>query len=192
MIKNTNKMLLSLNFEYLMSFLYGKKQYHGSWGNYNLSRYKEKILKINNAIGKAIKSNINVTDNFHKLELQKYCNLWKNGINSSTTFDKINEVNLIYLSYLIFILLGKKPNHWDRRVVNKKHDWKLDHYRNIFYYQSNEQKVGLILSLTDNAEYHKKLPEIKELIKILGRMGNAESFLSWFKEKYPKIYYKIF
>ena len=59
---------ISLQFENMLSLLFGKDNHHGDIGNMGKTDWKKNLLKIINAIEKSFSQNVNYTDEYQKTE----------------------------------------------------------------------------------------------------------------------------
>lgn len=194
-MQNFNDMMpVTLSFEYLLSHMFGKQSYHGFVGAYSASEWKKHILKIIKAMQNAIVVNIDIADECHKRNLFEICRSATETIKKEKTKDMINLYTIEYLVRIIFELMGKMPDNWARKVVNRLCDWKLNKYRKIIYTQTKRQKVNLIVSLPNGSLYRRRFKDTNELFyKLVADLkGDSDKFLQWFKEKYPDLYLKLF
>jgi hypothetical protein len=183
-----------ISFEFLMSSLFGKTNYHGYVGSVRQSIWKKDLIKIVKYIKKSIIINAN-TDHFHKSELIKTCNTIEEKIKKSKSFDEINLETIEGFIRLVFLLLGNMPNHWDRKSPYLDKFWELDGHRTLIYSQSDEQKVYLIINLVDiRKQFSIKVEDYENLSSLFYKRfrENASEFLSWFKDSYPETYCQIF
>ncbi len=184
---------VDLDFETLLSSLFGKANYHGDSRSMTISDWKKRLIKIISSIEKGIKYNVN-SDTFHKDKLNLFCEKAKDEINRSRNINQINTETIYCLVTIIFYLLGDMPNNWDLKITNKINHWKLDEKRTLHYTQSPTQKANLILNLSQNSTYNNILPEYSELSKkrFDEFYKNDTKFMEWFKEIYPTVYMEIF
>ncbi len=183
-----------ISFEYLLTVLFGKQTYHGFVGVHKVYNWKTHILKLFNAIRKSIIINITVTDEFHKNELLVISARAVEKIRQCKTKDEVNILAIEYLTRIIFELMGKMPNNWDKRIVNRLEYWKLDEFRKLGYTQTERQKLNLILSLPNRDQYSDRFSDKSELFYKyrVNFRSNNNKFIKWFKEKYKDIYVELF
>lgn len=183
-----------ISFEHLLTVLFGKQTYHGFVGVHKVYDWKTHILKLFNAIRKSIIINITVTDEFHKNELLVISGRAVEQIRQCKTKDEVNILALEYLTRIIFELMGKMPNNWDKKIVNRMEYWKLDEFRKLAYTQTERQKLNLILSLPNRDQYSDRFSDKSELFYKyrVNFRSNNNRFIKWFKEKYKDIYVELF
>ena len=189
-----DEIYLDLEFEYLLSYLFGKSNHHATVGYINCKDWSKNIYKIIDAIEKGILQNIVFTDNYQKNELINICSETKVKINSSKQINNVNQDVIIGMTKLIFNLIGQMPDNWDRKVVNHPNHRKLNKHRTIHFSQNNRQKANLIMSLAKLPGYNNGLPTLEELNqKFYIELANDElKFVTWFKHNFPENYIKMF
>lgn len=174
-----------------MTFLFGKRNYHGYVGSVGKTTWKKDTQKIIKYIKKAILLNVN-SDNYHKSKLMRICDDLTEKIKKSTTIDEINILIIQEFTRLIFNLMGHMPNHWDHKQPYKDLYWKFYGHRSLLYIQNTDQKVGLILSLEKEIDITLcEYDSLGEVLCIKFRNDKGK-FLSWFKKNYPSQYCDIF
>lgn len=187
-----DQIMTSIDFEYLLSNLLGKKNYHGCSGLFSLPDYKTKMYKIIKSLKNSIEETIISTDSKHLYQLHGILDIWKESVTKSKHFDQLNEANLLYLVKLNFTILGNMPDNWFQSRANKPEHWKLSKYRTICFHQNLEQKVNLIHSLPYDTRYKDKLPKTRELLDKHMELKTNKAFYEWFKTNYKEIYLEIF
>jgi len=183
---------LSDGFESLLSLLYGKQKYHQFTGLKTKNEWEKITLKVISSIELSIANTIENCDAGHKNYLLQLCQETKERISESLTIDELNEEIILELFKIIFNLIGDQPNHWDHNKINKRDDWKLSKHRQLMYYQSNQQKISLIIDEAPeeyNGKYTRRL-----LIEKLNRdyKGNYSEFLDWHKKNFREMHDKLF
>ena len=186
------KIMTSIKFEYLLSDLLGKKNYHASCGSFFFSNYKTEINKIIKCLKKSIEETIISTDSQHLHEIHSILDVWENTVNKSKRFEQLNDANLVYLVKLNFTILGNMPDNWSRSKANKPEHWKLNKYRAISFHQNLEQKVNLIHSLSNDVKHKDKLPNARVLLGKHRTLKTNKAFYEWFKTNYKEIYLEVF
>jgi hypothetical protein len=181
-----------IEFEHLLSILFGKSSYHGFVGTHTFVRWKKELIKIVRSIKRAIKINVD-TDDFHRKDLLDYCETTIEGLKSDRSLDEVNIRMIGFSIRTIFRLLGHIPDNWDRRSVANSKLWRLDQFRKVVYIRTPEQKVNLILSLTDKYGYSHRMPKWTDLIskRFDDFRGDPEKFIEWFKKTYKDVYDEI-
>lgn len=190
----SKEMHLSLQFENLLSILFGKENYHGEVGEIKNSVWKKHLLKIIIAIEKSISQNVTFTDGYQKKELEILISKLKSSISTSKTLNQTNQDVILFFTKIIFNILGRLPYNWDKKNTSRKEYWKLDNFRTLGYTQNYSQKANLILHLSDYSEYNEGMPSKRELQQklYLELKNNELEFINWFKQNYPNSYLKIF
>jgi len=192
-MKHNDYLYLPLSFEYLMTFLFGKLNYHGYVGSVGKTTWKKDMQKIIKYIKKTILLNVH-SDNYHKSKLMRICDELTEKIKKSKRIEEVNILIIQEFTRLIFNLLGNMPDHWRRRQPYKDLYWTFDGHRSLCYTQNTAQKVGLILSLEFHGEIDIALEEYNSLNEVLGFKfrNDKDKFLSWFKKNYPSQYCDMF
>jgi hypothetical protein len=188
------KMHLSLQFENMLSLLFGKENYYGDIANMGNSEWKKNLLKIVKAIEKSVNQNINYTDEYQKTEFDNLIKQLKSKISLSNSINQTNHDTILGFTKLIFNLLGRFPYNWDKKNTSRKELWKLNEFRTLGYTQNFTQKANLIIHLSEYSNYNEGLPPKRELQKKLYMelKNNEVEFVEWFKKCYPNTYLKIF
>lgn len=184
---------IPISFEYLLSFLFGKQNYHGHCGFHSFSTWKKEQLKLIKTIRKAVKINVD-SDIYHRNTILRSCDLAIQQIKNAKTKDAVNIAMIEYCVKIIFALLGNFPDNWDKRGTSNWQTWKLDTYRKLIYTSTLDNKANLILSLAGSDKYGEKIPNDRDLFmtRILEFAGDSEGFVNWFKHEYPRTYKDIF
>ena len=189
-----DEIYLDINFEHLLSNLFGKSNYHSITGHYKSTTWAKYICKIFDAIEKSIDQNIAFSDNYQKSEFSRICTDTKSKIQANQNINSINHDTILGMSKIIFNLMGKMPDNWDRKVVNHPNHWRIDRHRTINYSQTTRQRANLIMELANHPDYSSGLPSIQDLNrKFYIELGNDEvKFIKWFKDNHPHNYIKMF
>ena len=183
-----------LSYEYMMSFLFGKWNYHGHVGTFLRSSWKKDLEKITKYIKKAIRINVRL-DGFQQELLLEECDRFSDRIKKEKTINGMNVAFIECYTRLIFQLLGNFPNHWDRKAPWADRFWEFDGHRTLQYTHTDEQKSYLIINAVDIRKNVKiKVKGFKDMHEAFyrGNGGNAQKFIEWFKEHYPKTYCQLF
>lgn len=188
-----DKINLELNFEYLLSNLFGKKNYHGYTGLKTTDEWLSNLIEIIDYIEKSIENSIETTDSFHKRQLHSLCNRTKESIENSKGINQINQNTIIGLVKLIFELIGQYPDNWNLSRLNHKQHYELNKYRQIVYNQTDEQRYYYILRLSET-HLRDKIPSYAQLINIFSYECNKDysNFIKWFKKNHSNYYMEIF
>lgn len=184
---------VNIEFEYLMSSLFGNVKYHGDTGHKTISDWKGRLMKIIGSIENGIRYNVD-SDEFHKEKLNLFCEIARKEIKNCNDINQINTKTIYCLVNIIFYLMGDMPDNWDLKSTNKINHWKLDNNRTLYYMQTPKQKANLILHLSTKSGYSDILPEYSELFKKRFYDFNKDDtkFIEWFKKTYTTAYMKIF
>lgn len=180
-------------FEYLLSHLFGKKNYHAITGTSNIKILQNSYTKIFRSIKRSIELNIVTADQVLIEDLFNICENALLELKQQCNAELINIKMSTYLIKIVFLLLGSLPKNWDKQKTNFNKEWILNRYRTINYSNNYEQQCFLIL---DNYKSHsnlKKHPKVEELwVKLNYEFRNDYfKFVKWFKENYFDIYTKI-
>jgi len=188
-----NKINLELSFEYLLSYLFGKRNFHSYAGLKSQTEWSKNLISITNFIEKSILYSIENIDTFHKSQLIETCKNTRDSIKQSKSFNQINHNTILGLVKLIFELIGKQPDNWNLNKVNNHKHYELNKYRQIVYIQSDKQKYHFILKLSET-RFNDKIPSYRELVKVFSRNCNSDysEFIRWFKKNHSEQYLEIF
>lgn len=190
---NNNQAEIPIDFEYLLSHLFGNQNYHAVTGTNNIKFLKQSYTKIFKSIKRSIELNIITSDQVLLEELINICDNALLQLKQKKTAELINIKMSTYLTKLVFLLIGSFPKNWDRRKTNFNKEWILNRYRSISYTSTFQQKCFLIL---DNYEKHakkKSYPKIEDLWYKLNYdfKNDYFKFVKWFKENHFEIFKKI-
>lgn len=188
-----NKINLELSFEYLLSYLFGKTNFHSYTGLKSLTEWSNRLIEIINFIEKSILYSIENIDTFHKKQITSLCERIKEDIKKPKSFNQTNHNAILGLFKLIFELIGQSPDNWELSKVNNRKHFELNEYRQLIYIQSDKQKYHYILKLSETF-LKGKLPSYKELVKVFSLNCNKDfsKFIKWFKSNYSSQYLEIF
>ena len=155
----SDSMYISIEFEDLLSYLFGESHYHGFTGHHNIGVWKKTILKIFDLLQKTIKVNLDTTDLSHKKRFQELFNSAIRNIKKASKKDEINRLCIQYLLQITFLLQGGEFNNWERKVIQKQY-LKLDKCRKINFTQTNNHRINILLDyFADKKEMYKNLFE---------------------------------
>ncbi len=190
---NNNQAEIPIDFEYLLSHLFGKQNYHAVTGTSNTKFLKESYTKIFKSIKRSIDLNIITSDQVLLEELSNICDNALLQLKQKNTAELINIKMSTYLTKLVFILIGSFPKNWSKRKTNFNKEWILNRYRSICYTSTFQQKCFLIL---DNYKKHANktaYPKVEDLWNKLNYdfRNDYFKFVKWFKENYFDIYKKV-
>ena len=191
-MKEKETYYISVEFEHLLTFLFGRRNYHGFAGEHDLKSLKLHFAKVFNAIQKSIQLNVN-SDILHKEDLINLCKTSKSSINSAHNISHLNLISFEYLTKIVFQLMGQMPNNWEKGSTSHPKSWTLAKYRSIVSTATYEQKANLIIDATYRSKFN-QIPKRTELLKLLNIKfkNNYQSFVEWFREEYPVTYSQIF
>ena len=190
-MRNNDYLYLPLSFEYLMTFLFGSRNYHGYVGSVGKTTWKKDMQKIIKYIKKAIQLNVH-SDNYHKSKLMRICDELTEKIKQSKRIEEVNILIIQEFTKLIFNLIGNMPDHWRLKQPYKDLYWKFGGHRSLVYTQNTAQKVWLILSLGSEIDItFEEYDSLNEVLHFKFR-DDKYKFLSWFKKNYPNQYCDIF
>lgn len=189
----------------------GKKRTHGLAGNHDIGYWKKYLIKIFDYIEKHIKVNLYTTDERHMNELLNLCLQAKRNIGGQNKIHKVLEVSVIQLTYLVFLLMGRRPKNWEKKILNRTEHYKLDRYRTVTLSQNAEQKKNMII---DHIKDHQDILEDNTIFKEYRNSYNGNpddiawcflidtfnnecrtnnyEFVEWFKKNFEEIYLRIF
>lgn len=178
---------------YLLSLLFGKRNYHGFVGQHDIGSWKTQMVKVFRAISRSITLNID-SDEYQINELSSLIERYCANVKKADSIDKINVLTIEALIKICFQLLGELPNNWDKKATSHSQAWILNTFRKVSYSQNLDQKVNLLISLTNDVDYSKRLPKRNILeAKLYDQLNNdKKEFIAWFKKEYTEVYLEIF
>lgn len=191
-MKQKETIYLTVEFEHLLTFLFGKKHYHGYAGEHDFKSLKSHLTKIFNAIEKSANLNMN-SDNLHRGDIENLCKVAKSFIKQSHSISHLNLISIEYLTKIVFQLMGQFPNNWGKGSTSNPQSWSLSKYRTIISTHTYEQKANIIIDAAYRSKFN-QLPKRNELLKLLNMKfkNKYKLFVEWFREKYPEVYIQLF
>jgi len=182
-----------ITYEYMMSHLFGKHNYHGHVGGLSKTAWKKDLRKINKYIKKSVDINLN-SDAYHKGMLAYLCDCLDQKISDAKSLNEVNVSFVETYTRLIFTLLGNFPNHWNRKAPYAERFWELDGHRTSAFVQTDEQKAALVLNLVDiKKAISVELKDFENMHEAFSKCkSDASLFIKWLKKNHPEIYCEIF
>lgn len=189
-----NQATIPIDFEYLLSHLFGKQNYHAITGTSNTKFLKEAYTKIFKSIKRSIELNIITADQVLLEDLIHICDNAILQLKQKNTAELLNIKMSTYLTKLVFLLIGSFPKNWTKQKTNFNKEWILNKYRSICYTSNFQQKCFLILDNYEKYAKKKIYPKVEDLWDKLNYEFRNDyfRFVKWFKENYFDIYKKIF
>lgn len=130
---------ITIDVEHFLSFMLGKDSTHGLAGGDEAVWVKE-ARRLTRHLRRYVQSNAQ-TSNDHLREMLACLDKMGESFKNPRT----REPELFSAAVeLCVLLLGARPNHWDRRSVNHSKHFRLDRYRTLTYSQTPEQKAALL------------------------------------------------
>lgn len=190
--------------ESFLSFLFGKWSTHLPQ-EISLKSWKKYCKKLIDHLDQYISANV-VTDLPHQKAIDAALEKGKRAVTSSNAREPMLVASL---AELCFLLLGDRPNHWNRRRVNRPEHFMLDTFRTVNYSRSPKQRANWIIK----QYFERRLTEERQLAAVKpGYKGEAEKihrlldkyydrydrpkkhaeFVRWFRGAYPKEYRQLF
>jgi len=184
---------IPIDFEYLLSHLFGKQNYHAITGTSNIKLLKDSYIKIFKSIRRSIELNIISVDQVLIEDLNDICDSALLELKKKYPAELVNIKMSIYLTKIIFLLLGSFPQNWNKRKTNFNKEWILNRYRSINYTSNFQQQTFLILDNYKKYSNPQKHPKVEELWNKLNYAFRNDyfKFIKWFKENFFDIYKKI-
>lgn len=184
---------IPIEYEYLLSFLFGKSNYHAITGTQDIKFLKKTFTNIFKSITRSINLNIYSCDQTQKNELLSICDNALADIKKPANSEILNIRMITNLTKIVFLLIGQVPNNWEKRKTNFNKEWKLDKYRNINYTSNYQQMTFLIL---DNYKTYSKSINGLSIKKLWDKLNyefhnDYFKFINWFKNNHFDIYKKI-
>jgi hypothetical protein len=177
--------------EALLSFICGKHSMHSVAGSLAADGkdWKKHSRKLLHHLEQYISANL-ITDRAHREDIHNTINQIKQGVDLRT---QVREPYLVaFLVKLCLLLLGKMPNHWNKKAVNHHEHFLLDQYRSLHYSQSYKQRAALILDALrkqGQAEFgneaHRKYSQARNTERY-------HEFVEWYQQVNPSKYAKLF
>lgn len=184
---------IPIDFEYLLSHLFGKQNYHAITGTSNIKLLKDAYSKIFKSIKRSIELNVISVDQVLIEDLFNICDNALLELKQKCTAELVNIKMSTYLTKIVFLLLGSFPKNWNKRKTNFNKEWVLNRYRSINYTSNYQQQSFLILDNYKKYSNLKKHPKVEELWDKLNYEFRNDyfKFIKWFKENFFDIYKKI-
>jgi len=183
-----------LSFEYMLSFLFGKKRFHGYSGHFSPRKWRQQIVLIFEVLERAVRETIR-GDERHRQQIEKRCRAAVADLGRARSTGQVSVAAVEHLTYIAFLVIGEWPDNWNKSPNDapRSKNWSLTHYRSLQYLRSYEQRVRQIISLADGEEFKRRLPSRNELYDQLHRTckGNHRKFIAWFKREYGDIYLEL-
>ena len=185
---NMESIVVSLPSEDLLCRLFGRPMRY-IHGRSSQKTWKKILGRITTVIAKAIEKNV-ISDEFHVSRLNRYIEQLKEACKSKN----IRDVDIVlYLTGIIFELLGGMPDYTGRRRINRHSDYYLRGLRSLCYLQTPLQKMNTILEAARYepwCDYHNSDDLFQEYVGQFN--GDPEGFIEWYKHTYPKVYLELF
>ena len=188
------KVLIPIDYEYLLSNLFGKSNYHAISGNQDIEFLRRTFTKIFKSIKRSIELNIYSADQILKDDLKVICENFIEDIKKTSNPDSLNIKMNTNLTKIIFLLIGRIPNNWNKRKTNFNKEWMLDRYRNVNFTSNYRQRTYLIIENFGMHSNNNKNITINQLWDKLNYDFHNDyfKFVNWFKENFFNIYKKLF
>jgi hypothetical protein len=184
----------NLSFEHMMSFLLGKKRFHGASGHLSPGAWRRQIVQIFKALDRAVRETVR-GDERHMRQIERRCKDAIADLGKARSTGRISVAAIEHLTHVAFLIIGEWPNNWEKSpsAAPRSKNWSLSHYLTLQYLRSHEQRVRQIIALADGHEFKGRLPSRHELYDQLHRTcaGDSRRFIAWFKREYKDIYIEL-
>ncbi len=173
------------SFECLLQSMFGWGTKIGSSTYLSDSEYKKVIGSILNELEKYLSDNVH-TDPNHQEELQKAIKSAQLYFNEEYWWPGVFE-GVVRLTLL---LMGDFPRHEKYSRGKKDEDfYKLNLHRSVCWIQNSSQRMSMLYDAERLGKLDKKLWQLR---KEFHENSKYKDFISWFREKYPTEYAKVF
>ena len=194
MRKEPETIFADLGFENLMAFIYGWYGHNGSATHKPATQWKRELIQLFGTIRTAIEKNV-TGDTQHKENMMEHCTRASESIRQARSKDDISCATAQFAFELIFNLLGRLPNNYQKSKAYHARTTELSEYRTLSYTRTDRQKVKQITDYAyDNANHMENNdPTFDELINKLKKdfANNPHKFLTWLKAEYKPYYDKF-
>ncbi len=175
--------VISLQTESLLSFLFGKKSTHGLQGKMRARKWRQYSQKAITHFRKYVEANL-VSDGEHERQIDVVLSELEK-LTARTTSDP--ELFSWFLR-LCFLLLSEYPDHWrQRRVLDRTSSYLLGRFRTCQYCQSVRQRALLIYECASS----KEAQAVKNRYPACAVQGDYAGFIKLFRERCPGEYSKM-
>ncbi len=132
MKKEPETIYVDLGFENLMASIYGWYGNKSNIAHKPVRQWRRELIQLFGTIRTAIEKNV-VGDERHKEHMMQRCNDTIENIRHAKFKDEISYAALQVTFELIFKLLGRLPNNWQKRRAHHSHVTQLSDYRTLSY-----------------------------------------------------------
>jgi len=190
-----NKRKTDIAFKFLIQGLYGQNDYYRVKHSQTVAKTRRYYLKILDTFTIAINETIIIADKTHMELLKTIISDGKKRLNTSKTFDSLDNSFICTQTELILQLIGNNPErNFQKNVPNRKDKWKLNRHRQIQYTQTNEQRLNQIYNLIQS-KYSDRFPNFIDdfyyKIYIDECQSDFRNLMNWIKMNHPDIYFEI-
>ncbi len=180
----------------LFKKLYGQKTFSEvSEEAHDLWSLKKHYLKIMKSMRYAVEETIYSTDKTHSRKIEQVLCDYESLLKKCRMHHEVDQVMIAFQTELFFKLLGDfTERSSENDVVNSQDKWRLNHYRQIQFVQTKEQKRNIIFSVIQE-KYRDRFDDWENfIIDIYLQKCNKDPdrFIDWLAENHPDIYTSIF
>ena len=181
---------IPIEYEYLLSNLFGKSNYHAVTGSGDIKFLKKTLFRLFKSLSRSVQLNVVSGDEILMSEIEMLCDNALSELKQNQTAELLMLKMISYLTRICFQLIGQYPNNWSKRSTNLNKEWKLDKYRNVVYTSNFQQKSFLILDNYSRFASSTTHPKVEVLWDKLNYDFNNDylKFIKWFKKEYNDIY----
>lgn len=185
---------ISIHAEYFFSFLQGKRGTHGLAGWHGIVSWRRLCRRLIEHLERYVRANV-VTDRIHHAALEEAIEGLRRAVDAP---EGERESELVTsFAYLCLLLLGDKPDHWERRgSVNRPEYYLLSQHRSVHYSQTPAQIARMIWTQCVYPKWmaNRESAELKKLDSTYWshrRRHRDAEFVAWFRRLYPQEYLKL-
>jgi hypothetical protein len=178
-----------LDFEYLLSGLFGKANCHGQSGHLDVQAWRSQLARIVHALGTSVRQTVQGDDR-HRDQVVKLCREAEAKLQGLTHTKTLSVWAVYYLTRIAFSLVGQMPRHWDSKSTSNPQSWQLTDYRTLHYTRTVAQRAKWVQDLGDEPDKPQGMSSRNDLLHSFYEQcgSDPERFLDWFKKTYPKVY----
>jgi len=189
MSQMTHPEVVPMSLKILLAHLFGEQSALRMSSAHTASQWRRILERILKELELYMSQNVR-TDPLHSEQLERALRSCRAHLGEEDFWPGYVE-GLVRFSLL---LMGDFPCHNQRKGGRKSTDhYCLSHHRSLCYHQSWTQRFKLLSSAEAHAKLKKPVQEVLlEWRSEQGLSASHKDFLSWYREKYPEEYARVF
>ena len=185
-----DRVVIPIEVEHALSYHLGKWSTHGLVGELSTTRWIAICKRLMRNLEKYIAINVE-SDRTHLDRLRFRIDQMKEALKVRPGYKREPKLVMELLNTCL-LLIGKEPDQWMRRVVNRPAYFKLSAFRSCHYSQTIQQKVNVIFWAKANSLIPELTKEDHEQLRFKAWRMPPKTFLDWFRTTYPHAYLRLF